>query len=224
MPGNQDTAVGEETLALCIYEEACFKGRLLLPSFLPYFTYIFQPGGLPPPGREGQSSPFRTGSQMTLRFPSTRASAAQPSSHGEHTASSCQTHFHPVPSPNHSTWLSRFGSFFKTRDWNTSVRPRVCSWSSRLKEEDGCVSNGLWHICWDDRRQNWGGDVNHKEASDSRELALSSNGMSGGELPATAGILTGLDATGGESTLGMPRGLQGCIQCSEGPRMTLRHN
>lgn len=66
------------------------------------------------------------------------------------------------------------------------------------------MSNGLRHICWDSRRQNWGRDVSHKEASDSWELALSSKDMLGGELPATTGILTGLDATGGDSTLGMP--------------------
>lgn len=46
--------------------------------------------------------------------------------------------------------------------------------------------------------------LSHKEASDSWELALSSKDMLGGELPATTGILTGLDATGGDSTLGMP--------------------
>lgn len=38
-------------------------------------------------------------------------------------ASSCQTHFHPVLSQNHSAWLFRFGSFFKTR--GLSQHPRL---------------------------------------------------------------------------------------------------
>lgn len=63
--------------------------------------------------------------------------------------------------------FSRQEGCHSTRDWNTSVRPRGCSWSSRLKKGDWCVSNGLRHICWDNRRLNWGRDVGHKEASDS---------------------------------------------------------
>lgn len=108
--------MGEDTLTLCSCEEACFKEGCCSQDSFPISYIFFQTGGLPPPGKGGPGLivPDREPDDTKVSFYLSQGCPAQFPQEGTLLPLVRRISILSFLK-NHSTWFSRFGSFFKTR-------------------------------------------------------------------------------------------------------------